>query len=83
MIIKINDFCPIDHKLRLEIVEEYMKQFEKTTLTNNGWLNTLQDEYDIKETGKYPTKIEVGYSRYHVKCRKTKTTLVFDIWLAT
>jgi len=82
MIIKINDFSPINHKTRLQIIEEYMEQFEEIKLTNNGWCNSFQYEYNIKETSKYPVKIQVGYRNYHVKCKKTKTSLVFNIWLA-
>ena len=83
MNIKINDFHPITHKHRLEVVGKYLKEFEKTELTNNGIFNSLKYEYSIKETGKYPIILEVGSYRYHVKCRKTKTCLVFDIWLAS
>jgi hypothetical protein len=82
MIIKINDFSAINHEVRSKIVDEYFKQYESTDLTHNGWLNSLKYEYDIKTTGKYPIKISLGSYNYHVKCRKTKTTLVFDIWLA-
>ena len=82
MIIKINDFCHLSHKQRTEIVTEYFKQYEESKLTNNGWLNSLKTEYNIKETGKYPVVIELGSWRYHVKCRKTRTTIVFDVWLS-
>ncbi|MCK9446088.1 hypothetical protein M0Q50_04260 [bacterium] len=82
MIIKINDFCVLTHKIRSLIVSEYFKKYEETKQTNNGLFGSLKSEYTIKETGKYPTIIELGYSRYHVKCRKTRTTIVFDIWLA-
>jgi hypothetical protein len=83
MIIKINDFSPISHKLRLEIVEEYLNQHETSSMKKDDCcLNSLLSEYKITETGKYPDIIEVGYSRYHIKCKKTKTCWVFDIWLA-
>jgi len=82
MIIKINNIGCLSHKVRTKIVEEYLHQYEESKQTNNGWLNSLITEYTIKETGKYPVIIELGSYRYHVKCRITRTTIVFDVWLA-
>jgi hypothetical protein len=80
MIIKINDFSPIPYKLRLRIVQRYCELYETSKVSNDPWI--LHGTFDIKETGKYPVKVDVGSSNYHVKCRKTKTTYVFDIWFA-
>ena len=93
MIIKINDFHPISHYDRSLIVSEYFRLYEISELGNTGWLNSLDYTYNIKETGKNPIVITIGSRSYHVKCRKTKTTiptksgsdqgsLVFDIWLS-
>lgn len=82
MIIKINDFSVLSHSVRCKIVSKYLDKFEESKQTNSGLFGTFKDEYKIKETGKYPTIIELGYRRYHVRCRKTKTSLVFDVWLA-
>ena len=83
MIIKINNFSVISHKEKSDIVSKYFEQFETSKMTNNGWLNSLSEEYTIKETGKYPVIIRTNRN-YHVKCNtnKTKTTIIFDIWLA-
>jgi len=81
MNIKINDFSPLPHSRVCKIVAEYIKQNETGTMTKYGWLGE-REVFTIKETGKYPIKIELGSSRYHVKCRKTKKSYVFDVWLA-
>lgn len=81
MNIKINDFGVISYRHRLEVVQTYCHQNEIITQERNSW-NLLTDIYSIKETGKNPVKIQVGISRYHVLCKKTKTTYNFKIWLA-
>jgi len=83
MNIKINDFCVISHSLRLRIIDEYCKIYENSSLNDDKSMFCLNETFNIKETIKYPVKVEINYSNYHVKCRKTKTSYVFDIWLAS
>ena len=67
MNIKINDFHPLSHKKRMEIVLEYIKMNEVSTLDNNGWLGSINVENNIPITeGKYPIVIKVGNSNYHL-----------------
>jgi len=81
MQIKINDFSPIPHRVRLRIVNKYIEDNESQTTDNSGWLGTLNTTYKIKETGKHPVIINDNRN-YYLKCRKTPTQYVFDIWLA-
>jgi len=66
----------------MNIVSKYFNENEIKTLTKNGLFNSLIEEYDVKVTGKYPVIIKNGYQNYHVKCRKTVTQIIFDIWFA-
>ena len=81
----INEFGVIPHKMRTQIVEMYLYHNEqaiyKVPSEPSIWIDCI--EYKIKETGKYPIKLEYNYKNYHVKCRKTKTSIIFDIWLAS
>ena len=80
MHIKINEFRPLAFKETLLIVKEYCKIYE-TRIKTEGMLGFFYRS-EIKTTGKYATIIKCGYRNYHVKCSKTKTSYVFNIWLA-
>jgi len=83
MKIIINDFSSITHKQRAVVVEEYCKLYEnRINHKDGGAFNDSYIEYQLQETGKYPVVVKAGYSNFHVKCHKTKTAYVFDIWLA-
>lgn len=81
MNIKIKHFPIIPYWKSVAIVSEYIKNNEKCK-TTDGYMGIKKTVCDIKVTNKYPEKVLFGNSVYHVRCKKTKVSYMFDVWLA-
>ena len=84
MNIKINNYPPLSYKQQLEVVKVYCEEYENPVLRTYSLAFELEHNLpSIKCTGKFPVQITVNNSRYHVHCKKRKTTWVFTIWSAS
>lgn len=74
---------PFDHQCR--IVEQYCKEHQSFVEVLNPFSGFKDKVFSIKEHKKYPVRIKIQgyYQEYWVKCHKTKTSYVFNIWYAS
>jgi len=82
--LKIKSVSQISFDHRCRIVEQYCKEYQSFTEVLNNFSGFHDKLYSLKEHKKYPARIKVEgyYQEYWVKCHKTKTSYVFDIWYA-
>lgn len=82
MDIKIKGLNYLSHNAKSLIVSRYLKDNEIRIPPDKDEMFDF-GSYEIKLTGKHPVKIEFGSSVYHLRCHKTKTQYVFEIWRAS
>lgn len=82
MKIVVNDFNVISYHERSLVLSTYCKENEYSAHFEGGGFN-MTIIRSLKETGKNPVVVTIPSGRrYHVLCKKTRTTYVFTIWLA-
>jgi hypothetical protein len=82
--LKIKAISEISFSTRMMIIAEYCKLYQEVHKEHNKFSGFYDDSYTVKEHAKNPVKIELygHWMTYWVKCHKTKTSYVFDIWYA-
>jgi len=84
MDLKIKAVSEIPFNHRCLIVEQYCKEFQSYKNERNPFSGLNDRIFSMVEHKKYPARIKLknSYQEYWVKCYKTKTSYVFDIWYA-
>lgn len=84
MDLKIKSISQIPFDKRCLIVEQYCKEFQSFKEEINDFTKFIDKIFILEEHKKNPLRIKLENlsQEYWVKCHKTKTSYVFDIWYA-
>lgn len=82
MELKIKTLSDIPFNVQCLIVEAYCKKYQSFQKVPNGFSGFDDHVYQLTEHKKYPDTVTLDnhWPEYWVRCHKTKTSYVFDIW---
>lgn len=82
--LKIKSVSQIPFNHRCLIIEQYCKEYQSFTEEINDFTKFKDKLFSLTEHKKFPAKIrlEGRWQEYWVRCHKTRTSYVFDIWYA-